>query len=328
MNIRRTTLARVATLLGAGLLMSCGGGSYGGGDSNPPASLTISISPTTITLGQTATVTWTSNAPCTASGAWSGTKAASGSEIVTPTQAGTFTYTLTCSGGGYRQSPSRSATLTVDPMAVAGLWVGDGCCVNSASFPVTGMTNDSGDYRFLVLGAHYVGKAGEAPVAYSTCSSCLAGQRKSDEGEFRLLAISPRVSARESIGAPGLTAPRQVVEFSVPYDRAFERSSGVVDPAGIYTTHLGTGYTLTVVLDAAGQVSGIDTNGCSLQGELSSRHPRFNYYDLVLDVTNCADRNGRYDGNATWIGDAAGRTTELFLSTSNAEAAIGWRLSR
>ncbi len=328
MNIRRTTFACVATVLGAGLLIGCGGGSYGGGSSNPVATLTISVSPATITLGQSATVSWTSNAPCTASGAWSGTKAASGSETVTPTQTGMLTYTLICSGGGYRESESRSATLTVNPTALAGLWVGDGCCVNSVSFPVTGMTNDSGDYRFLVLGTHYVGKAGGAPVAYSTCSSCLAGQRKSDEREFRLLAISPRVSAHESISSPGLTSPRQIVEFSVPYDRAFERSSAVEDLEGIYTTHLGTGYTLTVVLDAAGQVSGIDTNGCSFQGEVSGRHPRFDYYDLVLDVTNCADRNGRYVGNAAWIGDAAGRTTELFLSTSNAEAAIGWRLSR
>ncbi len=327
MNIRRTTLACVAAVLGAGLLIGCGG-SYGSGNSNPVATLSISVSPTTITLGQSATISWTSNAPCTASGAWSGTKGASGTETVTPAAAGTLTYTLTCVGSGYRESPSRSATLTVNPTAVAGLWVGDGCCVNSESFPVTGMTNDSGDYRFLVLGTHYVGKAGEAPVAYSTCSACLAGQRKADEREFRELAITPRVSAHGKIRATGLTAPRKFVEFSAPYDRAFERSSGGLDLEGIYTTHLGTGYTLTVVLDAAGRVSGIDTNGCSLQGEVSGRHPRFNYYDLTLEVNHCADRNGRYDGHAALIGDAAGRATELFLLTSNAEAAIGWRLSR
>lgn len=112
---KRAAFAGVGASLCIGLLVSCGGGGYGGDNSSPPATLTISVSPTTITLGQSATVTWNSNAgtTCSASGAWSGTKAASGSEVVTPTQAGTFTYTLTCSGGGYGSSDRESATLTV-----------------------------------------------------------------------------------------------------------------------------------------------------------------------------------------------------------------------
>ena len=83
-----------------------------------PATLSISVEPTTITLGQTATVTWSSNGgACTASGAWSGSRAASGSESVTPAEAGTFTYTLVCSGGGYGDSQVLSGTLTVNPSA-------------------------------------------------------------------------------------------------------------------------------------------------------------------------------------------------------------------
>jgi len=103
--------------LTVGLLAACGGGGYGGGgDSNPPATLSLSVEPTTITLGQSATLTWTTNgASCTAGGAWSGTKSAGGSEDVTPTETGTLTYTLTCAGGGYGESQQAMATLTVDP---------------------------------------------------------------------------------------------------------------------------------------------------------------------------------------------------------------------
>ena len=104
--------------LTVGLLAACGGGGYGGGggDSNPPATLSLSVEPTTITLGQSATLTWTTNgASCTAGGAWSGTKSAGGSEDVTPTETGTLTYTLTCAGGGYGESQVAMATLTVDP---------------------------------------------------------------------------------------------------------------------------------------------------------------------------------------------------------------------
>lgn len=328
MKIRRTTLTGVAMVLGAGLLLSCGGGSYGGGGSNPPASLTISVSPSTITLGQSATITWNSNAPCTASGAWSGSKAASGSETVTPAQTGTLTYTLVCRGGGYGESDRESATLTVNPAALAGLWIGDGCCVKSVSFAVAGITNNSGDYRFLFLDMHYVNKRGAEPAAYATCSSCLAGELVTDPYEFKLLSVTPRVAAHESIMAAGLTARPESIEFSVPYDRGFERPSSVAALQGNYTTNLGTGYTLTITIDAAGNVAGIDTNGCSVQGRVTTSHPKVNYYDLMVDVTNCGDRSGRYDGNAALIFDDTGRATELFLSTSNATAAIGWRLSR
>jgi uncharacterized protein (TIGR03118 family) len=102
--------------LTVGLLVACGGGGYGGGgDSNPPATLSLSVEPTTITLGQSATLTWTTNgASCTAGGAWSGTKSAGGSENVTPTATGTLTYTLTCAGGGYGESQVAMATLTVN----------------------------------------------------------------------------------------------------------------------------------------------------------------------------------------------------------------------
>jgi hypothetical protein len=74
-----------------------------------------------------ATVTWTSNAPCTASGAWS-RAGLSGAETVTPTATGTFTYTLVCRGDGYGSSERESDTLTVNPAQVAGLVIGEGCC--------------------------------------------------------------------------------------------------------------------------------------------------------------------------------------------------------
>lgn len=327
MRIHRAAFIYAAMGLGAGLLMSCGG-SYGGGGSNPAASLTISISPTTISLGQSATVTWTSNAPCTASGAWSGTKAASGSETVTPTQAGTFTYTLVCSGGGYRESQSQSATLTVNPAGIAGVAIGSACCNRLVSFPVIGITTDSGDDRLLLLGTHYVGQVGAQQIAYATCGSCLAGPLKADPNEFKLLAVTPRESARASIKASNLTSQPETVEFTVPYDQSFEPPSGAAAVQGIYTTNLGTGYTLTVTVDSAGQVIGNDTNGCRLGGKVSARRPTAGYYDVELDVDACGKSNGRYHGNAALIVDDTGQAKELFLSASNASAAIGWQLSR
>ena len=95
------------------VLVACGGG--GGGSNMAPATATIAVTPATIALGQSATLTWSTNGTsCTASGAWSGDQAASGTLVVTPTATGAQTYTLVCSGGIYSASTSQSATLTVN----------------------------------------------------------------------------------------------------------------------------------------------------------------------------------------------------------------------
>jgi uncharacterized protein (TIGR03118 family) len=109
---------RIVAGLAVAVLVGCGGGGYGGDGGAPPAaSVTITVDPTTITLGESATITWSTNGTtCTADGAWSGAKASSGSETVTPAMAGTFTYLLTCTGGAYGQSQQYSATLTVNPV--------------------------------------------------------------------------------------------------------------------------------------------------------------------------------------------------------------------
>jgi uncharacterized protein (TIGR03118 family) len=129
-RIREARPVAVATFV-ALALQACGGG---GGGNNPPAmppTVTLAVSPTTITVGQSATLTWSSaNATsCSASGTgWTGNQQTMGSATETPTAAGTVTYTLTCSGavtggggygggGGTPQTATQTATLTVNPAA-------------------------------------------------------------------------------------------------------------------------------------------------------------------------------------------------------------------
>jgi hypothetical protein len=80
---------------------------------NPAPTVTISVSPTSITVGQSATLTWSSTnaTSCTASGAWSGSEATSGTMSVSPTAAATDSYVLACTGTG--GTASGTAALTV-----------------------------------------------------------------------------------------------------------------------------------------------------------------------------------------------------------------------
>jgi Bacterial Ig-like domain (group 3)/Beta-propeller repeat len=104
------TLSYVLTCTGAG-------GSASGTAmltvTNPLPTVTIAVAPTSITVGQTAKLTWssTNTTACTASNAWTGTEAVSGTQSVTPTAAGSLSYVLTCTGAG--GSANATAVLTV-----------------------------------------------------------------------------------------------------------------------------------------------------------------------------------------------------------------------
>src|SRR5262245_36540520 len=94
-KVRLSVLALVSGLVA---LAGCGGG--GGEAPAAPAAPTgsITVSPTSITVGSSATLNWSMSnaATCTASGAWSGAQATSGTQTLSPGAAATYTYTLAC----------------------------------------------------------------------------------------------------------------------------------------------------------------------------------------------------------------------------------------
>ena len=117
MSIHRSLFGHAIVLLCVGLQAACGG-------SSGPVTLTMSIDPTTITLGQSATITWEWKTPdggdCYASGAWHGIKKSKNSNVVTPTQTGTLIYTLECVesiNSASNRSRTMSVTLIVNAVA-------------------------------------------------------------------------------------------------------------------------------------------------------------------------------------------------------------------
>jgi hypothetical protein len=89
-----------------------------GGPVTPAPTVTLTVNPTSIAAGSTATLTWSSTnaTACTASGDWSGTEATTGTQSVTPATTGSYSYTLTCMGPG--GSGSATAALSATLVAV------------------------------------------------------------------------------------------------------------------------------------------------------------------------------------------------------------------
>ena len=87
-----------------------------------PAAPVLTLSNNAIDLGQSSMLTWSSAnaAGCTASGNWSGSLPASGSQAVVPTAGGTATYSLTCANViGSSAAGSASLAVTVPPPPAA-----------------------------------------------------------------------------------------------------------------------------------------------------------------------------------------------------------------
>jgi len=74
---------------------------------------TLALTAASVRLGSSATLTWSSihAASCNASGGWSGVQATAGSVVLTPSAAGTQTYTLACSDA-FGVAAAASTTLT------------------------------------------------------------------------------------------------------------------------------------------------------------------------------------------------------------------------
>jgi uncharacterized repeat protein (TIGR03803 family) len=82
---------------------------------NPPPSLSMSFTPSAITVGEMATLNWTGSntGGCTASGAWSGAQSSQGNQHIAQVSPGNYVYSLSCPGFAGDSVASASATLVV-----------------------------------------------------------------------------------------------------------------------------------------------------------------------------------------------------------------------
>jgi len=116
MCIKVITVKNLTTIILLGISLSFLV-SFGGGDqpaSVPAPTATISATPSTIVLGTSSTLSWSSTdaTSCTASGAWIGSRATIGTEVVNPTT--TSTYTITCTGDGGSANNSVVVSVNAD----------------------------------------------------------------------------------------------------------------------------------------------------------------------------------------------------------------------
>lgn len=221
----------------------------------PP--VTFTVTPSTISLGDSATLDWSSSetTSCTASGAWSGTKGTSGNQSVTPATSTSVTYTLTCTGAG-GTSNSISVTLAVAPQltftvtpnsinlgSTANLsWSAQGASSCSASmvFCTAGNSCSSNDSGWNGTKATSGSESRTPSVAgtYTYTLTCNGGGGESSDTEY--LSAFP---AEGSVSTVRFNSPAGITTDS--QNNLYVGDSGYtirkITPAGVVTTFAGSG---------------------------------------------------------------------------------------
>jgi uncharacterized protein (TIGR03118 family) len=133
---------------GGGYNVGAGAAAGNNGGAAAAPTVSIAIAPSSIVLGQSATLTWssTNSSSCAASGGWSGAQATSGTSVQTPTAVGSLTFTLDCTGTGAGGSPT-SATLNVTA---------------ATAFTATNLISDTAGIAALSTDSHLVNPWGIA----------------------------------------------------------------------------------------------------------------------------------------------------------------------
>ena len=178
----------------------------------PAPSISVSAMPAIVFLGASSTLNWSSTnaTSCIASGAWSGSKLGSGSEIISNITA-PGTYTLACSGAGGTGSQSAiiavvAATPSSQPSADSGI-------------TTVAISNRNAEMQTNVattFGQYF--KQGDVPAGYTVRAELAGGisvplqvdkKARHADGSLRHAVLSSRLSSIAGLSTQTITLLRQ-----------------------------------------------------------------------------------------------------------------------
>ena len=170
----------------AAMVAACGGGGGGGdggGAATAPAAPTVAVSlaQSKVSVGTPVTLTWSSTdaTSCTGMDAMpAGAKPTSGSETITPTAGGQYTYTISCVGAG---GTARQSAALVVPIPAAK--------TSYANWKEIGST------RTEFPAESYIGMGQKAPTAYAWADFFQTGERVLFTANIRYLGNNGTAAA-------------------------------------------------------------------------------------------------------------------------------------
>ena len=93
--------------------------------------------------------------------------------------------------------------------------------------------------------------------------------------------------------------------FTMSMHPARDLPASLATLAGTYTRTTSIGYTMTMSVTQAGQLTASDTRGCLINGTVSVPDPAHNHYRIAATVTSCGVLDGNYEGHGTLVDASA-----------------------
>ena len=108
-------------------------------------------------------------------------------------------------------------------------------------------------------------------------------------------------------------SPGSDTQVNATYDMSYEEGSSLQSIEGMYSADDGVGYSLTYVIDSSGAVTGADSTGCTVSGNINRINPNYNLYRTDLAYSNCGTSGANGSG---YTGLAILRTNSTSIGQS------------
>ena len=183
-----------------------------------------------------------------------------------------------------------------------------------------GSISEELDAQFLLLGQHY---AGSLVVNDTTLTGALTeyrGRRGAFLGFDGMTTITLDGDVSEQDGIFGTYVGNDDQgRFALSYSSLYEDGSSLDLLSGIWVFNQASSgggiYTITVDIDANGQLFGSDTFGCVFSGQMLIIDDRYSSYRVAVSVSSCGEVNGDYNGLA--FSTPLGSGSRLHICTDN-----------
>jgi len=224
-----------------------------------------------------------------------------------------------CGGGGGGGSSSAPVgqtppptTPTVPPSVTGATGVWEGTFTDTGTYAVIGLIR-GGQARIF---SAQEGVLYEGPVTVNgTNLTATLEVVDAVAGHYTSINLTGTVVTGGSInGTYTDNAPGGVRNgsFSLTYDAVTERGASLATTDANWSDSASS---ITLAIDATGDIAGADTAACVYNGTLAAPDPAINVYDIAMDVSSCGI-NGSYTGFAAVTDTAATNDTLLFVAST------------
>jgi hypothetical protein len=211
---------------------------------------------------------------------------------------------LTACGGGSGSSASGGPSGTPTPAATAGLWKGTvTSSTTGQSTLVVAMTDAAGHSVWMTTDGRIYD--GSMPTSGTSFQWPMTGYMDAaghfpDGTNFGMgtMTVDEQTATMMSGHYSG---NGQSGSFTMNMSPMWQRDATLAAVSGTYTRSTSTGYSMTMNIDANGQLMGSDTSGCMLNGSVTAPDPHHDLYQMDGTVTSCGILDGNYHGMAALL---------------------------